>query len=84
MYFSDHLASFQKSFSLQHGLIKILETIKFPLDNWDDIVTVFINLSKPFQALNRSQLISTLDINGFSLSCTTFFQSLLNKRIYYQ
>ena len=54
MYFSDHLASFQKSFSLQHGLIKILETIKFPLDNWDDTVTVFINLSKPFQALNRS------------------------------
>ena len=52
-YFSDHLASFHKSISLQHCLIKILETIKFPLDNWDDTVTVFINLSKPFQFLNR-------------------------------
>ena len=80
-YFSDHLASFQKSLSPQHCLIKILETIKFPLDNWDDTVTVFMNLSKPFQALNRSQLLSTLDMNGFSLSCTTFIQSLLNERI---
>ena len=52
-YFSDHLVSFQKSLSPQHCLIKILETIKFPLDNWDDTVTVFINLSKPFQFLNR-------------------------------
>ena len=40
-----------------------------------------MDLSKPFDVLTRFLLHANLDAYGFSLKCTTFIQSYLNKRM---
>ena len=80
-YFSDLLTGFLRDHSMRHCLMKMLEKWEHVLDNVNNIVVLFVDLSKAFDVLNHSLLLLKLDACGFSLKSTTLIQRYLNKRM---
>ena len=78
-YFSDFLTGFRRNHRTQHCLMNMLEKRKHLLDNGYNIGVLFMDLSKAFDILNHSLLLVKLDAYWFSLKCTTFIQSYLDK-----
>ena len=79
--FANSTIAFKAGNTTQHCLAKLLEKQKHLLENGYDIGVLFMDLSKPFDVLNRFLLHANLDAYGFSLKSMTFIQSFLNKRM---
>ena len=79
--FANSTIAFKAGNTTQNCLAKLLEKQKHLLENGYDIGVLFMDLSKPFDVLNRFLLHANLDVYGFSLKSMTFIQSFLNKRM---
>ena len=78
--FNDFLSAYRKGYSCQSLLVKVIDDWKKSLDNNHIVWAVFTDLSKAFDSLPHSLLISKLNAYGLSISACNFMASYLQDR----
>ena len=70
--FSPQLTKIRKNHSTQSALLNIIEKWKHALDKGKKVSTIFMDLSKAFDTLNRNLLFAKLNAYGFSFNAIKF------------
>ena len=78
--FNDFLSAYRKGYSCQSLLVKVIDDWKKSLDNNHIVGGVFMDLSKVFDSLPHSLLISKLNAYGLSISACNLMASYLQDR----
>ena len=78
--FSPYLCGFRKNHNAQYSLLKMIENWKKQLDNGEKVGAIFMDLSKAFDTINHSLLLSKLKAYGFSNQALRLLQSYLCNR----
>ena len=78
--FNDFLSAYRKGYSCQSLLVKVIDDWKKSLDNNHTVGAVFMDLSKSFDSLPHSLLISKLYAHGLSISACNLMASYLQDR----
>ena len=78
--FSPYLCGFRKNHNAQYSLLKMIENWKKQLDNGEKVGVIFMDLSKAFDTINHSLLLSKLKAYGFSNQALRLLQSYLCNR----
>ena len=78
--FNDFLSAYRKGYSCQSLLVKVIDDWKKSLDNNHIVGAVFMDLSKAFDSLPHSLLISKLNAYGLSMSACNLMASYLQDR----
>ena len=66
------VTGFRKSHGTQHSLIAMLEKWKKALDEEENILAIFMDLSKAFDTINHDLLLAKLKAYGFSNQALSF------------
>ena len=75
--FSPFLFGFRKNHNSKYSLLKIIEVWKKNLDKRNEIVVILTDLSKAFDTINQSLLLTKLEAYGFSMTSLKLMQSYL-------
>ena len=78
---SDSLSGFLKGHSCATALLKMIEDVRASLDNKDHCIAVAVDLSKAFDSISHSLLISKLKAYGFIESAASLIRSYLCGRL---
>ena len=78
--FSKYLTGFCKNHNTQHGLLKMTESQRGNLNKANKIGAIFIDLSKSFDTLKHSLLITKLKAYGFDILSLEFVKNYLTNR----
>ena len=78
---SDSLSGFLKGHSCATALLKVTEDFRVSLDNKDHRVAIAVDLSKAFDSVSHSLLISKLKAYGFTESAANLIRSYLCSRL---
>ena len=74
------VTGFRKSHGTQHSLIFMLEKWKKALDKEENMLAIFVDLSKAFDTINHDLLLTKLKAYGFSKQALSFMCSYLKNR----
>ena len=66
------VTGFRRSHGTQHSLIAMLEKWKKALDEEENILAIFMDLSKAFDTINHDLLLAKLKAYGFSNQALSF------------
>ena len=75
--FSPFLFGFRKNHNSKYSLLKIIEVWKKNLDKRNEIVVILTDLSKAFDTINHSLLLTKLEAYGFSMTSLKLMQNYL-------
>ena len=78
--FSPYICGFRKKHNARYSLLKMIETCKKHLDKGGKIGVILMDLSKAFDRINHSLLLSKLDAYGFSRTSLKLMQNYLCNR----
>ena len=78
--FNDFLSAYRNGYSCQSLLVKVIDDWKKSLDKNHIVGAVFMDLSKAFDSLPHSLLISKLNAYGLSISACNLMASYLQDR----
>ena len=78
--FSSYLCGFRKNNNAQYSLLKMIENWKKQLGNSEKVGLIFMDLSKAFDTINHSLLLTKLKTHGFSNQALRLLQSYLCNR----
>ena len=78
---SNLLTGFRENHNTQHCLLKMLEKWKEALDKGNFVDAIFMNLSKSFDSLNHSLIITKPEAYGLSINSLRYIRSYLNQRL---
>ena len=79
-FLSSLLCGFQKGYSVQHALVRLLEKFKISLDEGGKAGAVLMDLSKAFECIRHDLLIAKLHAYGFSREALTLINDYLTNR----
>ena len=78
---SDSLSGFLKGHSCATALLKMTDDFRASLDNKDHCIAIAVDLSKAFDSISESLLISKLKAYGFTESAVNLIRSYLCDRL---
>ena len=78
---SDNLSGFLKGHSCATALLKISDDFRASLDNKDHCIAIAVDLSKTFDSISHSLLISKLNAYGFTENAVNLIRSYLHDRL---
>ena len=78
---SDNLSGFLKGHSCATALLKMTDDFRASLDNKDHCIAIAVDLSKAFDSISHSLLISKLKAYGFTESAVNLIRSYLHDRL---
>ena len=78
---SDSLSGFLKGHSCATALLKMTEDFRASLDNKDYCIAIAVDLSKAFDSISHSPLISKLKAYGFTERAVNLSRSYLCDRL---
>ena len=78
---SDDLSGFLKGHSCATALLKMTDDFRASLDNKDHCIAIAVDLSKAFDSISHSLLISKLKAYGFTESAVNLIRSYLHDRL---
>ena len=79
-FLSEFISAYQKTYSTNHTLIRLMENWKKSLDQNKFVGAVLMDLSKAIDCILHDLLIAKMHAYGFSSECLTFFYSYLKRR----
>ena len=82
-YFYRSQYGFRKSHSTEHAILEIVDKITHALDNRNNPLAIFLDLSKAFDTLNHHILLKKLDYYGVKDLSHRWFYSYLSNREQY-
>ena len=78
-FLSEFISGYRKTYSTNHGLIRLIENWKESLDQSKFVEPVIMDLSKAFDCVPHNLFIAKLYAYGFSSEILTFFYSYLKR-----
>ena len=79
-FLSKFISAHRTSYSINHVLIRLIESWKKSLDEKKFVGAVLMDLSKAFDSIPHDLLIAKMYAYGFSINAVTFFYSYLKRR----